>query len=112
MRAVKLTGMALALACALVVSIRAAEKADKEVTLKGTITCAKCDLNVEKACTTVIQVKDGDKTVTYYFDDASGKENHKTICKEAKKGSVTGVVSEKDGKKVITVSKDGVKFDK
>jgi hypothetical protein len=110
MRAVKLTGVALALACALVVSIRAAEKEEKEVTLKGTITCAKCDLKLEKKCATVIQVKDGDKTVTYFFDADGDKANHKTICTEAKKGSVTGVVSKKDDKNYIKVSK--VDFDK
>ena len=107
MRTAKLLGVALALAFAVTLCVRAAE--DKEVTLKGTITCAKCDLKAEKDCHTVIQVKDGDKTVTYYFSEAKGKD-HKAICTEAKKGSVTGKVSEKDGKKVITPSK--VEFDK
>jgi hypothetical protein len=79
---------------------------DKEVTLKGTITCAKCDLKVAKSCATVIKVEeDGKDAVVYYFDKVSGKENHKKICTEAKKGSVTGTVSEKDGKKWITVTK-------
>src|SRR6185369_13288232 len=42
----------------------------KEVTVKGTITCAKCDLQVEKKCATVIVTKDKekDKDVTIYFD--------------------------------------------
>jgi len=83
------------------------KKADgKEETLKGTITCAKCDLKLAKACHTVIKVKD----TVYWFDKASKgyKDSHKQICTEAKEGSVTGVVSEKDGKKIIKVSK--IKF--
>lgn len=82
---------------------------DKEVNLKGSITCAKCDLGKEKKCATVIVVKDGDKDVVYYFDAKSDKANHRTICQGGKKGSVTGTVSEKDGKKTVTVTK--VAFD-
>jgi hypothetical protein len=111
MRALKLTGLAVAMVVAVTLCVRAAEKEEKEVTLKGTITCGKCDLKDTKDCHTVIQVKDGDKSVTYYFAEAKGKE-HKTICQTPTKGSVTGVVSEKDGKKIITPNKDGVTFDK
>jgi hypothetical protein len=84
----------------------------KEVTVKGTITCAKCDLQVEKKCATVIVTKEKDKDVTIYFDTESNKKYHGDTCTEPKKGSVTGVVSTKDDKKTITVSKDGVKYDK
>jgi type 1 fimbria pilin len=108
MRTAKLLGVALAMVFAATLCVRAAD--DKEVTLKGTITCAKCDLKEAQKCATVIQVKDGDKTVTYYFDADGDKANHKAICTEAKKGSVKGTVSEKDGKKVVKVSK--VDFDK
>jgi hypothetical protein len=94
--------LALAMVCMLVASVGAE---DKEVTLKGTITCAKCDLKLEKACATVIKVKEGGKDVVYYFDPESGKKNHKTICTEAKEGTVKGKVTEKDGKKIITVEK-------
>jgi hypothetical protein len=94
--------LGLAVALVLVVGLQAD---DKEKTLKGTITCAKCDLKKEAKCATVIVAKEDGKDVVYYFDDASGKKNHKTICQEAKKGSVTGTVSEKDGKKTVTVSK-------
>jgi hypothetical protein len=106
MRTVKLFSVALALVFAVTLCVQAA---DKEVTLKGTITCAKCDLKIEKDCATVVQVKDGDKTVTYYFAEAKGKD-HKAVCTEAKKGTVTGTVSEKGDKKIITPSK--VEFDK
>jgi uncharacterized protein DUF6370 len=81
-----------------------------EVTLKGTVTCAKCDLKVEGVtkCATVVVVKEGGKDVIYYFDEKGDKAHHKEICKAGKAGTVTGEVSEKDGKKVVTV-KD-VKF--
>jgi hypothetical protein len=104
MRAVcVLLGFAVVLG--LVVATNAADE-KKEVTLKGTITCAKCDLKLEKACATVIKAKDkDDKEVIYYFDKDSGKKYHKEICQEAKEGEVTGVIG-KDGKKAtIKVSK-------
>ena len=100
----------LGLAVALVVAAHVSA-ADKEVTLKGTITCAKCDLKVAKKCETVIKAKEGDKEVVYYFDAKSHKDNHGQICQGGKEGSVTGTVKEEKGKKVITPKKDGVKFD-
>ena len=84
----------------------------KEVTLKGTICCTKCELGETKACGNAIKVKKGDKTMVYYFADKGGKEKyHKEICTETKAGSVTGVVSTKGDQKYIKPSKDGVKFD-
>src|SRR4051794_28893138 len=90
----------LALLFAFTVTARAE---DKKVTLKGTITCAKCDLKQEKTCMTVIKVKEGGKDVVYYFDPKSHKENHKTICTDPKEGEVTGTVSKKDDKMIVTV---------
>jgi hypothetical protein len=78
---------------------------DKAKTLKGKITCAKCDLGVESKCMTVIVTKEDGKDVTYYFDAASHGKNHKTVCQAAKEGSVTGTISEKDGKKIVTAKK-------
>ena len=100
--------LALGLAVALVVVAKVAAD-DKEVTLKGTITCAKCDLDLVKKCATVIKVSEDGKDVVYYLDDESGKKNHQKICKKPTKGSVTGKVSEKDGKKIVTATK--VEFD-
>jgi hypothetical protein len=91
--------LALAFVVALTASVRAEE--GKEVKLEGTITCAKCDLGKSDECATVIKVKDE----IYYFDTKGDKKNHKEICKKAKEGTVTGTVSEKDGKKTITVTK-------
>ena len=96
----------LSLAVVLGFLVLARAEDEKEKTLKGTITCAKCDLKLAKACNTVIKVKD----TVYWFDKSSKgyKESHKQICTEAKEGTVKGVVSEKDGKKWIKVSE--VKF--
>jgi hypothetical protein len=93
----------------LALSVKAA---DKEVTLKGTLVCGKCTLKETDACTNVLQVKDGDKTVEYFIKD-KGKDAdyHKGVCpKDSKKdATVTGTVEEKDGKKYITASKVEVK---
>ncbi len=105
--------MALGLVAVLVlaVSVQADDEKKKEETLKGTITCAKCDLKEEgvKKCATVIKVTKDGKDTLYYFDSKAEKDYHSDICKKAKKGEVTGTVSEKDGKKTIKVSK--VKYD-
>ena len=92
-----------------VVSFVAVQAEDKkeEVTLKGTLMCGKCALKETKKCTTVIQVKEGDKTVTYYLDDKGhGEEYHENVCGgDKKEGTVIGTVTEKDGKKWIKPSK-------
>ena len=105
MKAAWSMALGLAVVCALVLSVRADDK-PKEETLKGTITCAKCDLGTADDCATVVKVKD----TVYFFDSKGDKKFHKEICKKAKEGSVTGTVSEKDGKKMVTVKE--VKFDK
>jgi hypothetical protein len=97
--------LGLGLIAALLEGANAQEK--KETTLKGTITCAKCDLKVEgqTTCATVISVKKGDKATVYYFDKASHKKYHGDVCREAKPGSVTGTVSKQGDKNIITVNK-------
>ena len=81
------------------------KKAGKEVTLKGTVECGKCHLKKEKSCATVVVVKESGKEVVYYFDKDSSKKFHEDICTEAKEGTVTGTVMEKDGKKWISATK-------
>ena len=86
-----------------------AQAADKEVTLKGKIMCAKCALKLEgiRKCTTCIKVKEGDKEVVYLFLDKGNKEEyHEAVCGGGRKdGTVTGVVTEKDRRKWITPKK-------
>jgi hypothetical protein len=83
------------------------QAADKEVTLKGTIVCGKCALKQTKKCSNAIQVKEDGKEVVYFFLDNGNKEDyHETICgSEGKEGTVTGVVSDEDGKKWIKPKK-------
>ena len=99
--------LTLAVGLAVAGGLRADEK--KEVTLKGTILCAKCALKAEGVakCTNAIQVKEGDKEVVYFFDDKGAKEEyHEALCGgDRKEGTVTGVVSKKDGKMTIKPSK-------
>jgi hypothetical protein len=74
---------------------------EKEETLKGTITCAKCDLKLAEKCHTVIKV--GDKV--YWFDDKSTGKYHKTICTDPKEGTVTGTVKKEGDKLIVTPTK-------
>jgi hypothetical protein len=103
--------LAFALLVCLAVCVFVSPAFAAEVTLKGNVTCAKCDLKVEGVtkCATVVVVKEGGKDVVYYFDEKSDKAHHKEICKAGKAGTVKGEVAEKDGKKVVTVKE--VKFD-
>jgi Family of unknown function (DUF6370) len=103
MRATLSMFVGLAVLAAFAVCIRADE--GKEVTLKGEITCAKCDLKKSDSCHTVIKVTEDGKDVVYWFEKDSSKKYHKPVCTEAKKGTVKGTVSEKDGKKYVKVSK-------
>ncbi len=87
---------------------------DKEVTIKGRITCCKCDFDTvkvglpadakqPKVCVTVLVAKKGDKATVYIFDKASHKQYHSDICKEGKDGTVTGTVTTKGDQKIIAV---------
>ncbi len=104
MRFAGLIVLGLGVLAALTTGVQAA---DKEVTLKGTIVCAKCALKEANACTTAIVVKEQGKDVTYLFQDKGAREEyHEEVCGGGRKeGTVTGVVTEKDGKKWITPKK-------
>ena len=100
--------MAIQAGLAFVLTMQA--QGDKAVTIKGRITCAKCDLGKEATCMTVIVAKDKDKKdVTYYFDTTSSKKYHSKVCTEAAEGTVVGTVADKGEKKIVTVTK--VTFD-
>ncbi len=77
----------------------------EDVTLSGKATCAKCDLKTADKCTDVLQVTAAGKTTTYYLEGPTAKAFHKQVCSEAKDATATGAVSEKDGKKIMTVAK-------
>lgn len=107
--------LGVAIVFALTLTVKADDKtADKEVKLTGKLVCGKCALKETDECSNVLQVKDGSKTVNYYLkDDGKAEKYHKNICTAGKAGkavTVTGKVSEKDGKKWLTGAK--VEFDK
>jgi RecG-like helicase len=81
-------------------------RAADEKTITGEGKCAKCALKETKSCQNAIQVKEGDKTVTYYLahNDVS-KKFHENICQETKKVKATGTVKEVDGKLELTPTK-------
>jgi hypothetical protein len=79
--------------------------ADK-ITITGEGKCAKCSLHQTDKCENVVEVKEGDKAVTYYLAQNKVSKNfHEEVCKEPQKVMVTGTVKEKDGKKTLTATK-------
>lgn len=80
----------------------------KETKLTGTLMCGKCSLKITPKCSNVLQVKEGDKTVNYILDDkGNGEDYHEGVCGDGKIAgvTVTGTVSEKDGKKYVKATK-------
>lgn len=89
-------------------SAQAAEEG-KEVTLKGTGMCLKCELKKAEKCQNAIQVEKDGKKLTYALVDAEGKDIskkfHSNLCQTTKKVVAKGVVKEKeDGKLELVVS--------
>ena len=98
--------LGLAFVLTLTLGLQADSKnGEKKVTLKGSITCAKCDLKLADKCATVIKVEKDGKDTVYYFDTASNKKYHAKICTTPMDGTVSGTVTEKDGKKTVKVTK-------
>lgn len=82
--------------------------AAEEVTLAGTVMCAKCSLKKDdaKECQDVLVTKteSGDRAEYYIAkNEVSSKFGHS--CQKEAPATVTGEVSEKDGKKWITPSR-------
>ena len=82
-----------------------ATDAQKSVTLGGQIGCGHCVFNVTKSCADVIRVKENGKDVFYLFAEDPSRKHDTAMCDSVRDAKVTGVVSEKDGKKTIKVSK-------
>jgi hypothetical protein len=90
-----------------VLCVGAAAWAD-EVTFSGTIVCAKCTLKKgdAKECQNVLLVPGADgKDVEYYLAKSKAADAVGEVCTGKKAVTVTGTVSEKDGRKWITASK-------
>ena len=94
------------LAVALLGGVVAGEK-DKEVTVEGTVMCAMCTLKEAdwKECQNVIQVKKGENEVSLYIVKNDVAEEFGHVCTGSKGATVTGTISDKDGRKWITPSK-------
>ena len=78
------------------------------VTLDGKIVCAKCNLKKAdaKVCQNVLIVTGADgKDVEYYVEANEAGSKFGDVCTAVKKVTVTGTVSEKDGRKWIAASK-------
>ena len=85
----------------------AVDAASKEVTITGTWFAPNARCTKPKECQNVVQVQKDGKTVNYYLtqNDVS-KAFHKNICGgSSEKVTVTGTVTEKDGKEMMTATK-------
>jgi hypothetical protein len=83
-----------------------ATEAGKEVTITGEAMCARCAMHQSDKCQTVIQTKEGDKTVNYYLvNNEVAKKFHNNICHENKKATATGTVAMVNGKETLTATK-------
>jgi len=94
--------------CALILGACAgsARAADDVKTITGQAKCAKCALHEADKCQTVIQVKEGGKTVSYYLaDNDKAKDFHDSICKKPAEATATGTVKKVNGKMELTVNK-------
>ena len=79
---------------------------DNQVTMTGTMVCAKCKLHVATSCQNVLQVTENGTTQNYFLvqNDVS-KDFHSNICmNDGEKATVTGTVEEKDGQEQLTAS--------
>jgi hypothetical protein len=75
-------------------------------TLVGDATCAKCTLKQVEKCQFAITVeKDGKKETILAEQNDVAKKFHENICKTTLKVKAEGTVTEKDGKKMITLTK-------
>jgi len=76
--------------------------AAEKVTLKGEMSCAKCNLKETAKCQNALKV--GDKTYYLVQNDVS-KKFHREVCTSPKDNvEVEGTVEEKDGKMMLTAT--------
>jgi Family of unknown function (DUF6370) len=107
----KRTSLTLTLATALLLTFGAAgllaSDASTETTLTGMMVCGKCKLHITPTCQDVLQVDKDGKTVNYFLtENKVATDFHPNICQnDGEKVTVTGTVSEKDGKEVMVASK-------
>lgn len=95
--------MAVVVAATFVASAVADDKKDSK-TIEGKLVCTKCKLKETESCGNAVVVKEKDKDVTYYIKDTGAKEKYH-VCSGEKSVTVTGKVTEKEGKKLVEDAK-------
>jgi hypothetical protein len=107
----KKSSLTLTLATGLLLAFGAArlfaDDASAPVTISGSMVCGKCTLHLTKSCQNVVQVQKDGKTVNYFLEQNDvSKAAHQPICGgDSEKVTVTGTVTEQDGKEVMTPTK-------
>jgi hypothetical protein len=73
----------------------------------GNAMCAKCELKQTDECQMAVKVKnaDGKEETLLVENNQVSKDFHKTICKETKAVNGEGTITEKNGKKMLTLTK-------
>lgn len=86
-----------------VASMAVTALAAEEMTIKGDAMCTKCSMKETDKCGCAIKTADG--TIYYAKNNSVAKDFHESICHGPAKVTATGKVSEKEGKKTITLTK-------
>jgi hypothetical protein len=77
----------------------------EDAKISGEATCAKCTLSLTCQAAITVTGADGKKEVILADKNDVAKGFHKTICQDSVKVDATGVITEKDGKKTIALTK-------
>jgi hypothetical protein len=99
---------AVCVALVLVLGMAASAVTADPVTVTGKVMCAKCTLKKAdaKECQDVLVVKDAKgATAEYYLVKNAVQEKFGHVCTGEKPATVTGTVTEKDGKKWLEATK-------
>ena len=98
----KLTLLSITIVSALSLAVHGAD-----TKISGDATCAKCTLKKVDACQMAITYKnaDGKEETVLVENNKVAKDFHPTICKTTEKVNAEGTIAEKDGKKLLTLTK-------
>ena len=79
----------------------------EDTKIAGDAMCAKCELKQTEKCQMAIKMKtsDGKDETILVENNQVSKDFHDNICKETKAVKAEGTITEKDGKKMITLTK-------
>lgn len=78
----------------------------EDVKITGAATCAKCTLKTADECQMAITYKDaaGQEQTVLVEKNQVAKDFHPVICKTTEKVNAEGAITEKDGKKILTLT--------